>query len=84
MRWRGWWEWLCSWRLEEFKTEAERLTGLSYEFAATVQKLATAKPKVIERYTHEIIKTPLPADCVRDPWRVRATNEGINAANVAG
>ncbi|MBD9476513.1 hypothetical protein IB268_26620 [Achromobacter sp. ACM01] len=69
--------------LEEFKTEAERLTGLSQSLADTVHTLATAQPKVIERYTREIVQRPLPADCVRDPGRVRATNEAIDAANAA-
>lgn len=69
--------------LEEFKTEAERLTGLSQSLADTADKLATAKPQVIERYTREIVKSPLPAGCVRDPGRVRATNEAIDAANAA-
>lgn len=69
--------------LEEFKEEAERLTGLSQAFADTAERLATAKPQVIERYTREIVQTPLPAGCVRDPGRVRATNAGIDAANAA-
>lgn len=69
--------------LEEFKAEAERLTGLSQILANTADKLANAKPKVIERYTREIVQRPLPADCVRDPGRVRATNEAIDAANAA-
>ena len=69
--------------LEEFKTEAERLTGLSQSLADTADKLANAEPKVIERYTREIVQRPLPADCVRDPGRVRATNEAIDAANAA-
>lgn len=69
--------------LEEFKEEAERLTGLSQTFADTAKRLSTAKPQVIERYTREIVQTPLPAGCVRDPGRVRATNAGIDAANAA-
>lgn len=69
--------------LEEFKTEAERLTGLSQILADTADKLANAKPKAIERYTREIVQRPLPADCVRDPGRVRATNDTIDAANAA-
>ncbi len=69
--------------LEEFKTEAERLTGLSQSFADTADKLATAKPQVIERYTREIVQRPLPADCARDPGRMRATNDAIDAANAA-
>ncbi|MBO9332925.1 hypothetical protein GHR37_27665 [Achromobacter xylosoxidans] len=69
--------------LEEFKSEAERLTGLSQSLADTADKLANAQPKVIERYTREIVQRPLPADCVRDPGRVRATNEAIDAANAA-
>lgn len=69
--------------LEEFKSEAERLTGLSQSLADTADKLATAKPQVIERYTREIVQRPLPADCVRDPGRVLATNEAIDAANAA-
>lgn len=69
--------------LEEFKTEAERLTGLSQSLADTADKLATAKPQVIERYTREIVQHPLPADCVRDLGRVRATNDAIDAANAA-
>lgn len=69
--------------LEEFKAEAERLTGLSQSLAGTAEQLANAQPKVIERYTREIVQRPLPADCVRDPGRVRATNEAIDAANAA-
>ncbi|OAE52924.1 hypothetical protein A7J71_18150 [Achromobacter insolitus] len=69
--------------LEEFKTEAERLTGLSQSLADTAEQLANAQPKVIERYTREIVQRPLPADCVRDPGRVRATNDAIDAANAA-
>ncbi len=69
--------------LEEFKTEAERLTGLSQSLADTADKLANAEPKVIERYTSEIVQRPLPVDCVRDPGRVRATNDAIDAANAA-
>lgn len=69
--------------LEEFKTEAERLTGLSQSLAETADKIANAEPKVIERYTREIVQHPLPADCVRDPGRVRATNDAIDAANAA-
>ncbi len=69
--------------LEEFKAEAERLTGLSQSLADTADRIASAQPKVIERYTREIVRRPLPADCVRDPGRVRATNEAIGAANAA-
>lgn len=69
--------------LAEFQAEAERLTGLSRSFAETVDKLTNAQPKVIERYTREIVQRPLPVDCVRDPGRVRATNEVIDAANAA-
>lgn len=69
--------------LEEFKSEAERLTGLSQSLADTADKIVNAQPKVIERYTREIVQRPLPADCVRDPGRVRATNEAIDAANTA-
>jgi hypothetical protein len=69
--------------LEEFRSEAERLTGLSQSLADTADKLATAKPQVLERYTREIVQRPLPVDCVRDPGRVRATNEAIDAANAA-
>ena len=69
--------------LEEFKTEAERLTGLSQSLANTADMLANAKPKVIERYTRVEVQSPLPADCVRDPDRVRSTNDGIDAANAA-
>ncbi|KAG1205311.1 hypothetical protein G6F35_011721 [Rhizopus arrhizus] len=69
--------------LEEFKTEAERLTGLSQSLADTADKIAKAEPKVIARDTREIVQHPLPADCVRDPGRVRATNEAIDAANAA-
>lgn len=69
--------------LEEFKTEAERLTGLSSDLQARIDLFATTRPQVIERYTREIVQRPLPADCVRDPGRVRATNEAIDAANAA-
>ena len=67
--------------LEEFKSEAGRLAGLSQSLAETVDKLANSEPKTIERYTREIVQRPLPADCVRDPGRVRATNDAIDAAN---
>ena len=67
--------------LEEFKSEAERLTGLSGDLQARIDQLAATRPQVIERYTREIVQRPLPADCVRDPGRVRATNEAIDAAN---
>lgn len=69
--------------LEEFKSEAERLTGLSSNLQARIDQLAATRPKVIERYTREIVQRPLPADCVRDPGRVRATNDSIDAANAA-
>lgn len=69
--------------LEEFKIEAERLTGLSGDLQARIDLLAATRPQVIERYTREIVQRPLPADCVRDPGRVRATNEAIDAANAA-
>lgn len=69
--------------LEEFKSEAERLTGLSGELQARIYQLAASRPQVIERYTREIVQRPLPADCVRDPGRVRATNDAIDAANAA-
>lgn len=69
--------------LEEFKTEAERLTGLSGDLQARIDQLAATRPQVIERYTREIVQRPLPADCLRDPGRVRATNEAIDAANAA-
>lgn len=69
--------------LEEFKIEAERLAGLSGDLQARIDQLAATRPQVIERYTREIVHRPLPADCVRDPGRVRATNEAIDAANAA-
>ncbi|CAB3676097.1 hypothetical protein LMG26690_01335 [Achromobacter animicus] len=69
--------------LVEFKTEAERLTGLSSDLQARIDQLAANRPQVIERYTREIVERPLPADCVRDPSRVRATNDAIDAANAA-
>ena len=69
--------------LEEFKTEAERLTGLSGDLQARIDQLAATRPQVIERYTREIVQRPLPTDCMRDPGRVRATNEAIDAANAA-
>ncbi|OXC90427.1 hypothetical protein BMR85_015385 [Achromobacter sp. KAs 3-5] len=69
--------------LQEFKSEAERLTGLSGDLQARIDQLAATRPQVIERYTHEIVQRPLPADCVRDPGRVRATNDAIDAANAA-
>ncbi|MNU79413.1 hypothetical protein D3C71_690270 [compost metagenome] len=69
--------------LEEFKSEAERLTGLSSDLQARIDQLAATRPQVIERYTREIVQRPLPADCVRDPGRVRATNDAIDAANAA-
>lgn len=69
--------------LEGFRTEAERLTGLSGGIQALIDQLAATRPQVIERYTREIVQRPLPADCVRDSGRVRATNDGIDAANAA-
>ncbi|OZI78742.1 hypothetical protein CAL23_13035 [Bordetella genomosp. 6] len=69
--------------LEAFKAEAERLTGLSADLQSRIDQLAASRPQVIERYTREIVQRPLPADCVRDPGRVRATNDAIDAANAA-
>lgn len=69
--------------LEAFKETAERLSGISQNLADTTEKLTTAQPTVIQRYTREIVQTPLPAGCVRDPGRVRATNDAIDAANAA-
>lgn len=69
--------------LEAFKSEAERLAGLSGDLQARIDQLAATRLQVIERYTREIVQHPLPADCVRDPGRVRATNDAIDAANAA-
>ncbi|HAP27323.1 MAG TPA: hypothetical protein DCR74_17235 [Achromobacter sp.] len=69
--------------LEEFKLEAERLTGLSGDLQARIDRLAAARPHVIQRYTREVVKSALPADCVLDPGRVRAANDAIDAANAA-
>lgn len=69
--------------LEEFKQEAIRLTGLSSELQQRIDALAEAKPKVIERYTREIVQSPLPADCLLDAGRLRNINAGVSAANSA-
>ena len=64
--------------LEEFKSEAERLTELSGDLQARIHQLAATRPQVLEGYTREIVQRPLPVDCVRDPGRVRATNAAID------
>ncbi|WP_313700066.1 hypothetical protein [Achromobacter sp.] len=69
--------------LEEFRFEAERLTGLSGDLQARIDQLAATRPHVIQRYTREVVQSALPADCVRDPGRVRAANDAIDAANAA-
>lgn len=69
--------------LEQFKTEAERLTGLSADLQKQAQELAKAKPKIIERYTRVEVEKPLPADCIIDADRMRNINDGIRQANTA-
>ncbi|VFR32632.1 hypothetical protein BER2_2994 [plant metagenome] len=70
--------------LEEFKSEAERLTGLSADLQDRIDTLAATRPKIIERYTREIIDRPLPAGCILDAGRLRRINDGIGTANAAG
>lgn len=70
--------------LERFRDEALKLIGLADDLQGKVQELASVKPKIIERYTHEVVQNPLPVDCVLDAGRVQRINDGINQANHAG
>lgn len=67
--------------LKSFKTESERLQGLSVTLEAQLTEMRQAKPQIIERYNRVVIEKPLPADCVVDPDRLRELNAATQAAN---
>ncbi|MBN3004530.1 hypothetical protein JW897_12365 [Chromobacterium alkanivorans] len=69
--------------LAEFAAEANRLQGLSAGLDQRINKLAEVRPTIVERYTRETVKTPLPADCRISPERLRIINDAITAANAA-
>ena len=67
--------------LESFKSEAERLNGLSVTLEAQLTAIRTEQPKIIERYNRVIIEKPLPAGCVIDTDRMRELNTAIQTSN---
>lgn len=67
--------------LAAFKSEAERLQGLSVTLETQLTEMRQAQPKIIERYTNVANTKPLPADCVIDSDRLRELNSAIQAAN---
>lgn len=67
--------------LAAFKSEAERLQGLSVTLETQLSELRQAKPQIIERFNRVTIEKPLPADCVVDPDRLRELNAAVQAAN---
>lgn len=69
--------------LQAFRIEAERLTGLSVDLQGRIETLAQARPKIIERYTHETTIAPLPDGCILDAGRLQHINAAIGAANAA-
>ena len=70
--------------LIEWRRQAEHLSGISGQLESDLQALRDTKPKIIERYTREVVHTPLPADCVLDAGRLRHVNGGIESANATG
>jgi len=69
--------------LQAFRAESERLSGLSVALSQRIATLAAVRPKLIERYTHEIRQAPLPAGCFIDAGRLRHLNAALAAANAA-
>ena len=69
--------------LEAFKTESERLQGLSLTLETQLVLLREAQPKIIERYNRVVVEKPLPVGCIIDPDRLRELNELIKTANSA-
>lgn len=70
--------------LVAMRAEAQVMAGLASDLEQRVAVLRDQKPKIVERFYRETVKTPLPADCVLDAGRVRIVNEAVNAANAAG
>lgn len=67
--------------LAAFKSEAERLQGLSVTLESQLTEMRQAQPKIIERYTNVANTKPLPANCVIDSDRLRELNAAVQAAN---
>lgn len=67
--------------LAAFKSEAERLQGLSVTLETQLTELRQAKPQIIERYNRVVVEKPLPAGCFIDPDRLREINAASQAAN---
>lgn len=67
--------------LAAFKSEAERLQGLSVVLETQLTELRQAKPQIIERFNRVAIQNPLPSTCVIDADRLRELNSAIQAAN---
>jgi hypothetical protein len=70
--------------LQQFKTEAERLSGLSTQLAAQIDSLSAAAPAVIKEYHETVVKAPLPAGCVIDAGRLRSIQAAIDQAAAPG
>lgn len=67
--------------LASFKSESERLQGLSVTIEAQLNEMRLVKPQIIERYTNVAVKNPLPVDCRIDSDRLRELNSATQAAN---
>lgn len=67
--------------LAAFKTESERLQGLSVTLEAQLNEMRQAKPQIIERYNRVALEKPLPNTCVIDSDRMRELNAASQAAN---
>jgi len=69
--------------LQAFRSESQRLSGLSVELASRIAALAKIRPAIIERYTHEIRERPLPDGCLIDADRLRHLNAALALADAA-
>ena len=67
--------------LAAFKSESERLQGLSATIEAQLNEMRVAKPQIIERYNRVATEKPLPDFCIIDSGRLRELNAATKAAN---
>lgn len=67
--------------LETFRSEANRLSGLSSKLEREVDALREAQPKIIERLTRVEVQNPLPDHCVIPVDGLRELNQLIRQTN---
>lgn len=65
--------------LEEFRSQTNKLAGISYQLEQASSDLAKAKPVTIKEYHRETIKQVLPAGCRLDDGRLRPIQSAIGA-----